>query len=127
MIILPVCNLLFVHFKLKLTIKVVKSHKFIEFLDVKYRFVGGVLDTDLYTKPTDAHSYLNFNSCHPKSVFSSIIYSQALRYRRIVIDNNTLHFRYLDLANYFMNCDYPKKLISDILSSVESKPRILTY
>ena len=122
-----VCNLLFVHFKLKLTIKVVKSHKFIEFLDVKYRFVGGVLDTDLYTKPTDAHNYLNFNSCHPKSVFSSIIYSQALRYRRIVIDNNTLHFRYLDLSNYFMNCDYPKKLISDILSSIESKPRILTY
>ncbi len=27
---------------------------------------NGVLHTDLYTKPTDTHSYLHYGSCHPK-------------------------------------------------------------
>lgn len=41
----------------------------------------GNLITSLYTKPTDAHLYLHYNSCHPQSQKRSIPYSQAIRIR----------------------------------------------
>ena len=40
---------------------------FIAFLDIQLCFDStGSLQTDLYTKPTDSRTYLNFNSAHPK-------------------------------------------------------------
>ena len=56
----------------------------ISFMDVKvWLDEGGVLSTDLFCKPTDAHEFLHKNSCpswHTKKV---IPYSKALRYRGI--------------------------------------------
>ena len=64
---------------------------FTVFLDVKYTFDEdkGLL-TDINIKKTDARSYLHFTSDHPKSTFPSIVYSQCLRYRRIIKDDALL-------------------------------------
>lgn len=43
----------------------------------------GNLTTDLYSKPTDKHQYLSPSSCHPKYCFKSILFSQAIRVKRI--------------------------------------------
>ena len=38
----------------------------VHFLDIIFWFdLEGQLQTDLYVKPTDARTFLNFNSCHP--------------------------------------------------------------
>ena len=38
----------------------------VNFLDMKVRLNNGILETDLYTKPTDAFQHLNSSSYHPK-------------------------------------------------------------
>ncbi|XP_044165755.1 uncharacterized protein LOC122949770 [Acropora millepora] len=59
------------------------SRDLIHYLDVQVINNGGVIETDLYTKPTDKHQYLYHTSCHPKGCKRSIPYSQALRLKRI--------------------------------------------
>ena len=50
----------------------------VDFLDVKVTKIGDYLKTDLFTKPTDTHQFLEFSSCHPWHCKKSIPYSQAL-------------------------------------------------
>ena len=47
----------------------------INYLDVQVINNNGVIETDLYTKPTDKHQYLFHTSCHPKGVKQSIPYA----------------------------------------------------
>ena len=42
------------------------SRKTVNYLDVQVINNNGVIETDLYTKPTDKHQYLFHTSCHPK-------------------------------------------------------------
>ena len=66
----------------------------VNFLDTTiYINSNNKLESDLYIKPTDRTLLLHNNSFHPQSCKNSIIYSQALRYRRIITDNNKLHGR----------------------------------
>ena len=37
----------------------------INFLDVTVSITKGIIETDLYVKPTDSHQYLLTSSCHP--------------------------------------------------------------
>ena len=53
------------------------------FLDTKSGLVGNEIDVDLYAKPTDTHQYLLLSSCHPKHYSRNVLYSLALRIRRI--------------------------------------------
>ena len=98
----------------------------IHFLDVRFRFnVQGNLQTDIYIKETDSKQFLDFNSCHPNNTFSSIVYSQGLRYRRIINDNQILNVRLHELKNNFIQSNYPANMVNNILSKVETLPRIL--
>lgn len=65
---------------------VAKSGETVNFLDIRFGVneESGEFITDLFRKETDSRAYLNFGSCHPNHVFSGIIYSQALRLRRII-------------------------------------------
>ena len=49
------------------------------FLDVTVSLIEGVIETDLYVKPTDSRQYLQSSSCHPFYCKKGIPYSQALR------------------------------------------------
>ena len=56
----------------------------VHFLDVTvFMDSDHKLQTDLYTKPTDSHSYLNYKSSHPRHCRDGIPYSQFLRLKRI--------------------------------------------
>ena len=59
------------------------SHKSVHFLE-----------SDLYIKPTDRRLLLHHDSFHPNSCKTSI-HSQALRYRRLITNNDTLHKHYI--------------------------------
>jgi hypothetical protein len=39
----------------------------LHFLDLLISIVNNRIETTVYSKPTDAHLYLNANSSHPKS------------------------------------------------------------
>ena len=55
----------------------------ISFLDFKVVSWNDKLITSLYSKPTDCHQYLHYGSCHPEHTKRSIVYSQALRIKRV--------------------------------------------
>ena len=112
---------------LDLTMTVNPVTSFTQFLDIRFKFLNGRLTTDIFRKETDANRYLSFNSCHPRHMFRSIIYTQGLRYRRIINDNLILENRLKELKSYFISSSYPEKLINAILDPLPEKPRILEY
>eukprot|EP00061_Rhincodon_typus_P002517 g17760.t1 len=59
------------------------------FLDLSISVSGDSLWTDIYYKPTDSHSYLDYTFSHPVSCKISIPFSQFLRLRRICSDEET--------------------------------------
>ena len=90
------------------TIKFTCSHSLtnIPFLDVMVSLKDGLIQTDLYTKPTDKHQYLLISSCHPTHTKRSIPYSLALRLRRICSDDDTYKQRCKELMDYLVNRGY---------------------
>jgi len=98
----------------------------VNFLDIQLWIdIDGKIQTDLYIKPTDSRSYLSFESCHPNHMFAGIVYTQALRIRRIVSSNARLIEQLDILAEAFSKCKYPKKLVHDIIGKVKNRPRVL--
>ena len=92
-----------------------ETNQFIPFLDIQFCFNSeGQLQTDLYTKPTDSRSYLNFASAHPRHTFQGIIYSGCFRLRRIINDQDRLEKRLKELGECFKSAGYPVHLIERI-------------
>ena len=114
-------------FNLRLTFNLRHAYNFIEFLEVNYRFLNKLLDTDVFYKDTDAHRYLHFSSRHPPSTFKSVVYSQFLRLRRIIIDQNVLEFRINEMSEFFAASGYPRKLLNSIKLYVLNLKRDLNY
>ena len=83
--------------------------------------------TDINIKETDARMYLHFSSCHPRHVFTSVVYSQALRYRRIINDSDTLKLRFDELKDAFKKSGYPEKLLNGAFDDVVKRPRTLEH
>ncbi len=54
----------------------------LSFLDVNICITDGILSVSLYTKPTDTHNYLQFDSSHSPSCREAIPYGQFLRVKR---------------------------------------------
>ena len=102
------------------------KHGYVNFLDISFSFDNsGYLQTDLFTKPTDARSYLNFSSCHPNFTFAGNVYSQALRLRRIINNKERLILRLNEMKEDFKKCGYPDTLLENIFNKVECSERDL--
>ena len=63
------------------------SQTSINVLEVTVSAAEGVIETDLYVKPTESHQYLLSSSCHPFYCKKGIQYSQALILNRICSNN----------------------------------------
>ena len=100
----------------------------VEFLDILISFdqLGNPI-TDLFVKPTDARRYLSPESCHPGHTFNSVVYSQGIRLRRIISNNEKLLLRLDELADAFIISGYNKGSVKRILNKIASKPRVLSY
>jgi hypothetical protein len=67
------------------------SSQTVHFLDTKiYVNEQYKLESDIYIKPTDKTMLLHNTSFHPNSCKLGIIQSQALRYRRLITNDNLL-------------------------------------
>ena len=90
----------------------------VAFLDViTYRYCDRINST-LYIKPNDTHSYLDYNSCHPQSNKSSIPYSQFLRIRRNCTKWIEFLIHSIKLYIHFSMRGYPHRLVSSALVRV---------
>ena len=83
----------------------------VNFLDVTTYRKNSKVFSRLFCKPTDSHSYLEFNSCHPPNNKKSIPYSQFLRIRRNCSEWKFFIENGLKLSTYFSLRGYPTNLV----------------
>ncbi|XP_040296015.1 uncharacterized protein LOC121007839 [Bufo bufo] len=84
----------------------IHSRTEIQFLDTRVVFNEGVLQTELYTKPTDTNTFLCYNSSHPRRMIRSLPFSQFLRVKRVVSDENKLDATLNSMAVKFQDRDW---------------------
>jgi hypothetical protein len=96
------------------------STKEINFLDVTIYKKDNKLCSKLFTKPTDAHLYLRYDSCHPRHNRNSIPYSQFTRLKRIHTEDTAYNHSANKLELYLKNRRYPLKLIKQSREKAES-------
>ena len=116
------------------------------FLDINLRISGDHIRTSIHYKATDTHSYLHYNSSHPRHCKESLPYSQLIRLRRICSDQADFLDKAQEMASFFERRGYSAQTLkrdlekmkhlsqSDALSksnSTEEKmsriPLVLTY
>ena len=99
------------------------SMESVNFLDVKVKLVGNRIQTSLFTKPTDAHLYLNTKSCHPNHVIKNIPKGQLIRARRICSTNQDFDQNAKLMTQFFTSRGYKEKNLQRLVKEVRSMPR----
>lgn len=108
------------------TIKFTSEHSFtqIPFLDTMVYVEDFSIKTTLYKKPTDNRQYLLFTSAHPFHTKKAIPYSQALRYRRLISDDDNFRVELDKLRSNFLVRKYPLSIINKAFDRVKVKDRL---
>lgn len=89
----------------------------VSFLDTTVKTAQGEITTTIHYKETDSHNFLRYNSFHPKKTKDAIPYSQMLRLRRIISDNEEFTSRKDEMLGFFRQRDFPES----VLQSAEKK------
>ena len=87
----------------------------IEYLDVLVYVKDGLLNTTVYSKPTDDHVYLHPSSNHPRHQIRAIPRGQAIRLKRIISDEGELRKAFAEYTQHFLDRGYDEKLIKTSL------------
>ncbi|XP_072022881.1 uncharacterized protein [Amphiura filiformis] len=69
------------------------------------------ISTTIHYKSTDSHSYLSYDSSHPRKCKDSIPYSQLLRLRRICSDDDDFVTKADEMMTFFKLRGYPEHVI----------------
>ena len=104
--------------KSKIKFDVNQSTEKVNFLDVTVKLQQGVLATSLYSKPTDAHMYLNTSSNHPKHVIKNIPKGQFIRIRRICSNLNDYKSNSNILSVFLQKRGYSREALTDVINNV---------
>ena len=114
-------------FNIRFTYEVNPVNDWTTFLDINFKYISGALETDINRKVTDACRYLEYSSHHPRHVFAAVVYSQALRYRRVINSDTLLTRRLEELKSFFLFSSYPEDLVDKAIARVWTAPRCLDY
>ncbi len=90
----------------------------LSFLDINCKIQDGKISTSVFYKPTDAHCYLNYESCHPDSCKDAIPKSQFLRLRRICSNDRDFKLQCDRMRSFFVKRGYPEQVLDRALNSV---------
>ena len=86
------------------------------------------LITEIYSKPTDTHEYLNPNCCHPPAVANNNPLGVALRVRRNCLDkienDQILKRKLVEYKAHLMHSGYKSYLIDRKLIKVVKKEKV---
>ena len=103
---------------IKFTVEI--SDEQINFLDTTLHLTtSGAIWTDLYTKPTDSHNYLQFESSHPKHCRSNLPYSQFLGLCRTCSRQSDFDVHSTILKVHFSQRGYPLPILEKALKAVQ--------
>ncbi len=83
----------------------------------------GKLYTTLYTKPTDTHDYLLYNSAHPKHCKNATPFSQLLRIRKICKNDRDFEKNSELVLGNFYRRGYPLEILKTAWNAVKSLDR----
>ena len=97
--------------------------KSLHFLDLLITIKGNSLVTTVYSKPTDAHLYLDAESCHPRSQILGIAKGVALRIRRICSEEENFRNKSEEYANYLITCGHDEQHVRNKFAEVASMTR----
>ena len=101
-----------------------QSTTHVNFLDTTVHITtDGTLYTNLYSKPTDSHNYLQFGSAHPPHCKTSLPYTQLLRVRRICQRLEDYDKNATLIASHFIRQGYPQDLIEENIIKVRRMDR----
>jgi hypothetical protein len=103
--------------------ELVYSRHSLSVLDLTLHLDDGFVTTDVYSKPTDSHLYLPFNSSHPYHCKSAIPYGVALRIKRNCSSKEFLDTRCNEYKFYLKHQKYPSELVERHFSKVQSIDR----
>eukprot|EP00061_Rhincodon_typus_P003975 g21446.t1 len=78
----------------------------LSFLDHSVSFSGDHLETNIYFKPIDSYSYLDYTSSYPRSCKNVIPYSQFLHLRHVWSQNGAFHSRTSQMSFYFKDHNF---------------------
>ena len=95
----------------------------IEFLDVVVKVEGGMLSTDLFSKPSDSKSYLHYDSDHPHHTKRAIPLGLGMRMRRICSNDEDYRKHKADLKDRLIGREYPEPLVESELKKVDRMNR----
>lgn len=91
--------------------ELVYSDRTLNVLDLTLTFKDGFISTDIYSKPTDSHLYLPYNSSHPAHCKRAVPYGVALRINRNCSSVEQRDARAREYQTYLERQGYPKSLI----------------
>ena len=94
------------------------SKESLPFLDLTIKLLAGKIKTDLYIKEADKHQYLHYSSSHPNHTKRSIVFSQALRMKRICSEEEDFKTHIGEMKSWFQKRAYPDKFTDKELGKV---------
>ncbi len=83
----------------------------------------GILDTKVYTKPTEAYQYLPKTSSHPWRVFKAFIYGETLRYARNTNNEDDFLIKVNNFSEKLITRGYNISEINKIVGKVPHSER----
>ena len=99
------------------------SSQSITFLDLEIykgpRFrQHSILDTKLHIKPTNPQAFLHYTSCHPVTVFKTIIKGEIIRALRATSDKQNFSLILTKLLQKFVERGYPKEFFLRVAQEI---------
>ena len=104
-----------------------RSKTDIPFLDVSVRIAeDNSIHTDIFSKSTDTHNYLNFKSSHPKHTKLNIPFNLASRIITITNTEASRTLRLDELRTYLRKQQYPENVIEHGIRKAREKGPIIS-
>ena len=98
-----------------------ESTKTINFLDICITLNQQTLSTTVFSKPADAHIYLNPKSCHPEHMIRNIPKSQVLCLRKICSDTSDYIKKSNEYLNFFIKQGYDSSKLKMLAKDMSAK------
>lgn len=109
------------HESLKFTSEI--SNVSVNFLDLKLTIQNDRISTTIHYKETDSHTYLRYDSSHPKSCKNSIPYSQLLRAKRICSEEDNFTSVQAEMTKFFHQRGYPDRITQSAIDRIQEVDR----
>ena len=94
------------------------SQNSVNYLDLNVSLKDNAIFTDLHFIHTDGHQFPHYKSLHPRHIKNSIPYGQTSRISRLCSSQNDFNAHIINLKDWFLARDYPRKIVSEQIDKV---------